>query len=153
MASDGSGELVKRTFVITRFDPDKDQVPKTQSYEVACRPEWKVLEIGPAADALLLTQHDDSGDTSLERAEWLTVAGGKLVEQFSYRSGVEGGMYVAEVEYEIGREPEHGRYPIVFAVKRVDEEQQDPDTVTAERDSCRWDAATGRYACEKDLLP
>ena len=39
-----SGELRKRTFVVTRFDPDKDQVPKTQSYEVPCRPEWKVLD-------------------------------------------------------------------------------------------------------------
>ena len=39
-----SGELRKRTFVVTRFDPDKDQAPKTQSYEVPCRPEWKVLD-------------------------------------------------------------------------------------------------------------
>ena len=42
MANDG--ERGTRTFVITRFDPDKDQVPKTQSYEVPCRPEWKVLD-------------------------------------------------------------------------------------------------------------
>jgi fumarate reductase iron-sulfur subunit len=34
----------KRTFVITRFDPDKDEVPKTQSYEVPCRDDWKVLD-------------------------------------------------------------------------------------------------------------
>jgi fumarate reductase iron-sulfur subunit len=33
-----------RTFVITRFDPDRDQVPKTQSYRVPCRPDWKVLD-------------------------------------------------------------------------------------------------------------
>ena len=39
-----SGELRKRTFVVTRFDPDVDQAPKTQSYEVPCRPEWKVLD-------------------------------------------------------------------------------------------------------------
>ena len=39
-----TGELKKRTFVVTRFDPDVDQVPKTQSYEVPCRPEWKVLD-------------------------------------------------------------------------------------------------------------
>jgi fumarate reductase iron-sulfur subunit len=39
-----SGELRKRTFVVTRFDPDKDQAPKTQSYEVPCRPEWKILD-------------------------------------------------------------------------------------------------------------
>lgn len=39
-----SGEIRKRTFIVTRFDPDKDQVPKTQSYEVPCRPDWKVLD-------------------------------------------------------------------------------------------------------------
>jgi fumarate reductase iron-sulfur subunit len=39
-----AGELRKRTFVVTRFDPDKDQAPKTQSYEVPCRPDWKVLD-------------------------------------------------------------------------------------------------------------
>jgi fumarate reductase iron-sulfur subunit len=39
-----SGELRKRTFVVTRFDPDKDQAPKTQSYEVPCRPDWKILD-------------------------------------------------------------------------------------------------------------
>jgi fumarate reductase iron-sulfur subunit len=39
-----SGEMRKRTFVVTRFDPDKDEVPKTQTYEVACRPDWKVLD-------------------------------------------------------------------------------------------------------------
>jgi fumarate reductase iron-sulfur subunit len=38
------GEVRKRTFVVTRFDPDRDQVPKTQSYEVPCRPDWKVLD-------------------------------------------------------------------------------------------------------------
>jgi fumarate reductase iron-sulfur subunit len=37
-------ELRKKTFVITRFDPDQDQVPKTQSYEIECRPDWKVLD-------------------------------------------------------------------------------------------------------------
>ncbi|HTY17218.1 MAG TPA: succinate dehydrogenase iron-sulfur subunit [Myxococcota bacterium] len=37
-------ELRKRTFVVTRFDPDVDHAPKTQSYEVACRPDWKVLD-------------------------------------------------------------------------------------------------------------
>lgn len=44
MAKHGEGEMKTRTFVLTRFDPDKDQVPKTQSYEVPCRPEWKVLD-------------------------------------------------------------------------------------------------------------
>jgi fumarate reductase iron-sulfur subunit len=35
---------IKKTFVVTRFDPDKDEVPKTQTYEIPCRPEWKVLD-------------------------------------------------------------------------------------------------------------
>jgi len=38
-----SDEL-KKTIVVTRFDPDKDEVPKTQSYEIPVRPEWKVLD-------------------------------------------------------------------------------------------------------------
>ncbi len=33
-----------KTFGVTRFDPDRDQVPKTQSYEVPCQPYWKVLD-------------------------------------------------------------------------------------------------------------
>ena len=37
-------DVKKRTFVVTRFDPDRDQVPKTQSYDVPCRPDWKVLD-------------------------------------------------------------------------------------------------------------
>jgi fumarate reductase iron-sulfur subunit len=38
------GAMRKRTFVVTRFDPDKDQAPKTQTYDVSCRPDWKVLD-------------------------------------------------------------------------------------------------------------
>jgi len=34
----------KKTFVVTRFDPDRDQVPKTQSYQVPCQPDWKILD-------------------------------------------------------------------------------------------------------------
>ena len=37
-------EAQKKTFVVTRFDPDRDEVPKTQSYEVPCQPDWKVLD-------------------------------------------------------------------------------------------------------------
>lgn len=37
-------ELKKVRFVVTRFDPDKDQVPKTQEYEIHVRPDWKVLD-------------------------------------------------------------------------------------------------------------
>ncbi len=34
----------KKTFVITRFDPDKDEVPKTQEYEIPVHEDWKVLD-------------------------------------------------------------------------------------------------------------
>lgn len=34
----------KKTFVVTRFDPDRDEVPKTQTYEVPIQPDWKVLD-------------------------------------------------------------------------------------------------------------
>jgi fumarate reductase iron-sulfur subunit len=34
----------KKTFVVTRFDPDRDQVPKTQTYEVPVQADWKVLD-------------------------------------------------------------------------------------------------------------
>jgi fumarate reductase iron-sulfur subunit len=37
-------ELQKKSFVITRFDPDKDQVPKTQTYRIPVQPDWKVLD-------------------------------------------------------------------------------------------------------------
>ena len=40
--SDSSDRMVK--FVITRFDPDKDEVPKTQEYEIECESHWKVLD-------------------------------------------------------------------------------------------------------------
>jgi fumarate reductase iron-sulfur subunit len=35
---------MKKTIVVTRFDPDKDEVPKTQSYEIPVQPDWKVLD-------------------------------------------------------------------------------------------------------------
>ncbi len=34
----------EKTIVLTRFDPDKDEVPKTQEYQVPCDPSWKVLD-------------------------------------------------------------------------------------------------------------
>ena len=34
----------KKTFVVTRFDPDRDEVPRTQSYEIPCQSDWKVLD-------------------------------------------------------------------------------------------------------------
>jgi len=37
-------ELQKKSLVITRFDPDKDQVPKTQTYRIPVQPDWKVLD-------------------------------------------------------------------------------------------------------------
>ena len=29
---------------ITRFDPDRDEVPKTQEYEIPVQSDWKVLD-------------------------------------------------------------------------------------------------------------
>jgi fumarate reductase iron-sulfur subunit len=37
-------EVRKRTFVVTRFDPDRDEARRTETYEVPCRPDWKVLD-------------------------------------------------------------------------------------------------------------
>ncbi|MEE2675178.1 MAG: succinate dehydrogenase iron-sulfur subunit [Myxococcota bacterium] len=39
-----SGPPEKKSFVITRFDPDKDEVPKTQEYEIPVDADWKVLD-------------------------------------------------------------------------------------------------------------
>jgi len=39
-----SDEHPKKTFVITRFDPDQDDAPRKQSYEIPVRPDWKVLD-------------------------------------------------------------------------------------------------------------
>jgi fumarate reductase iron-sulfur subunit len=33
-----------RRFVVTRFDPDRDEVPRAETYEVPCQPDWKVLD-------------------------------------------------------------------------------------------------------------
>ena len=40
----GKRETVNRTFVLTRFDPDQDEAPRTQSYQVPCNPDWQVLD-------------------------------------------------------------------------------------------------------------
>jgi fumarate reductase iron-sulfur subunit len=34
----------KKTFRITRFDPDQDEAPRTQTYEIPVDPDWKVLD-------------------------------------------------------------------------------------------------------------
>jgi fumarate reductase iron-sulfur subunit len=34
----------KKTFKITRFDPDQDELPRTESYEIPVRDDWKVLD-------------------------------------------------------------------------------------------------------------
>jgi succinate dehydrogenase iron-sulfur subunit len=39
-----SPDVKKKTFVVTRFDPDRDEVPKTQSYEIPVQGDWKVLD-------------------------------------------------------------------------------------------------------------
>ena len=38
-------DATKKTFVITRFDPDKDEVPKTQEYEIPVQKDWKILDV------------------------------------------------------------------------------------------------------------
>ncbi len=39
-----SGDQQKKTFVVTRFDPDRDQAPRKQSYEIPVQSDWKVLD-------------------------------------------------------------------------------------------------------------
>jgi fumarate reductase iron-sulfur subunit len=34
----------KKTFRITRFDPDRDEAPRTETYEIPVDPDWKVLD-------------------------------------------------------------------------------------------------------------
>ncbi len=34
----------KKTFVVTRFDPDRDEVPRQQAYEIPVQADWKVLD-------------------------------------------------------------------------------------------------------------
>jgi fumarate reductase iron-sulfur subunit len=34
----------KKTIEITRFDPDTDEAPRTQTYEIPTEPHWKVLD-------------------------------------------------------------------------------------------------------------
>ena len=34
----------EKTIVLTRFDPDKDETPRRQEYQVPCEPNWKVLD-------------------------------------------------------------------------------------------------------------
>ena len=38
-----NGQATK-TFVVTRFDPDRDEAPRTQQYKVPVRDDWKVLD-------------------------------------------------------------------------------------------------------------
>jgi fumarate reductase iron-sulfur subunit len=38
------GDQEVKTFVITRFDPDRDAAPRQQTYEIPVRPDWKVLD-------------------------------------------------------------------------------------------------------------
>ncbi len=37
-------EQQKKTIVVTRFDPDKDEAPRQQRYEIPVEPDWKVLD-------------------------------------------------------------------------------------------------------------
>ena len=47
MSSTNTGEAIaptQKTIIITRFDPDKDEVPRKQEYSVPCEDNWKVLD-------------------------------------------------------------------------------------------------------------
>ena len=33
-------DFPKKKFVVTRFDPDRDEAPRTETYEVPCHPDW-----------------------------------------------------------------------------------------------------------------
>jgi fumarate reductase iron-sulfur subunit len=37
-------DVQNKRFVVTRFDPDQDEAPRTQTYDVPCHPDWKVLD-------------------------------------------------------------------------------------------------------------
>jgi len=37
-------DVKKKKFIITRFDPDKDEAPRTEEYEIPVQPDWKVLD-------------------------------------------------------------------------------------------------------------
>jgi fumarate reductase iron-sulfur subunit len=37
-------ETQKKTIVVTRFDPDRDEAPRQERYEIPCEPDWKVLD-------------------------------------------------------------------------------------------------------------
>jgi len=39
-----TNKTTNKTIVITRFDPDKDEVPRQQEYTVPCEDHWKVLD-------------------------------------------------------------------------------------------------------------
>ena len=34
----------KKTFTLTRFDPDRDEAPRLQSYEIPVQPDWMILD-------------------------------------------------------------------------------------------------------------
>ncbi len=51
-------DFPKKKFVVTRFDPDRDEAPRTETYEVPCHPDWKVL------DALNFIKDESDGTLS-----------------------------------------------------------------------------------------
>jgi fumarate reductase iron-sulfur subunit len=38
------GGEARKTFVVTRFDPDRDEAPRAQEYQIPVREDWKVLD-------------------------------------------------------------------------------------------------------------
>jgi fumarate reductase iron-sulfur subunit len=37
-------QIVERTFKVVRFDPERDEAPRTDSFQVPCNPDWQVLD-------------------------------------------------------------------------------------------------------------
>jgi hypothetical protein len=91
-----------------------------------------------------------------ESTRWLVVAGGKLVELFSYRTGTDDmGRMSSEVEHEITSNVTADHFDIRFRVRTLSEdadEDADLDQLPYQEETCTWDAAEAGYRCPKELL-
>ena len=115
---------------------------------------WKTIEIGPRLDGLILEQHDGAGDTDLNTTTWHTVEDGKLVTHLDYTHGVDAGMELAHVEYELLPEIVNGHYLIRFKVSVVDQDEGiDVDDASLREGTCTWRTPDATYDCGDNLLP
>lgn len=117
---------------------------------------WKMVAIGPDADALLLERSDDSGDSTATETRWLTLAGGKLIELFQYRVGTDDlGRMASEVEHQVTENVTAAHFDIRFRVRALDEdadEEASMDDVPFREETCSWETGAGRYRCPDELL-